>query len=184
MLTRTLTLSFITCLMMIACKSEAPKASDTGAEKPAPAQESKSAEAKDKATQEHTEHGHAEAKADAKADTPNVKRVFFVSPANGAKVTSPVKLVFGVEGMGIRKAGEDVKDQSTGHHHIIVDGGGVAKGTPVPKDATHIHYGGGQTETELTLTPGKHTLTMQLADGAHLSYGEELSATIEVEVTK
>ena len=50
----------------------------------------------------------------------------------------------------------------------------------VPADSTSIHYGKGQIETELTLSPGKHTLTMQFADGFHQSYGEEWSATIEV----
>jgi hypothetical protein len=39
-----------------------------------------------------------------------------------------------------------------------------------------------QTETDVTLTPGKHTLTLQFADFAHKSYGEKWSQTIEVEV--
>ena len=83
MLTRTLTLSFISCLMLIACnKGEAPKASEAPSEKTTSA-----TEAKAKATEDHAGHGHAEAKADAqtdvKSETPNVKRVFFVSPANG-----------------------------------------------------------------------------------------------------
>ncbi|MCA9543181.1 MAG: DUF4399 domain-containing protein, partial [Myxococcales bacterium] len=67
-------------------------------------------------------------------------------------------------------------------HHIIIDGEGVAQGQVVPKDDKHIHFGGGQTETELELTPGKHTLTMQFADGAHMSYGPKMSQTITVEV--
>lgn len=181
MFTRTLTLSFITCLLCVACKkeAEAPKATA----EPAQAEPAKAEPAKaEPAAPAHDHKDHAATGAN--SEEPKVKRVYFVSPATGAQVKSPVKLVFGVEGMGIRKAGEDVKDQTSGHHHIIVDGGAIAKGTPVPKDATHIHFGGGQTETELALKPGKHTLTMQLADGAHISYGEALSATIEVEVLK
>lgn len=107
-------------------------------------------------------------------------RVFFVEPAAGARVTSPVKVVMGVEGMVVKPAGELVV--GTGHHHIIVDGGPVAPGSVVPADAQHIHYGAGQTETELTLDPGPHTLRLQFADGMHQSYGEALSAQISIEV--
>jgi hypothetical protein len=72
--------------------------------------------------------------------------------------------------------------KGTGHHHVIVDGSFVEKGKPVPADATHIHYGGGQLEADIPLEPGTHTLTMQFADGAHLSYGEAFSTTISVTV--
>lgn len=109
-------------------------------------------------------------------------RVFFEGPKDGAKMKSPVKLKFGLAGMGVRPAGEDPLDKTTGHHHVIVDGQPVALGAAVPADDKHIHFGKGQTETELPLAPGKHTLTLQLADGAHLSYGPELSQTITVEV--
>lgn len=176
---QTLALSFLSCLIFIACKGEASKAPASEATPQAEATQKET----DKApTHEHAAHTDHQA-ADTKSEAP-VKRVFFVSPDNGAKVKNPVKLVFGVEGMGIRKALEDINDKTTGHHHIIVDGGYVEKDQPVPADAKHIHYGGGQTETEITLKPGKHTLTMQLADGAHRSYGKELSATIELEVTE
>ena len=63
---------------------------------------------------------------------------------------------------------------------MIVDGSFIPKGKPVPADATHIHYGGGQLEADIELEPGKHTLTMQFADGAHISYGERYSTTITV----
>ena len=180
MMTRLSLLSLLACLAL-ACNKTASEAPAQNAEA-APASEKESP----KETPKADAHDHSAHKAEpgAAQEPSEVKRVFFVSPATGAKVKSPVKLVFGVEGMGIRKAGEDVKDQTSGHHHIIVDGKAIPKGTPVPKDATHIHYGGAQTETELKLSPGKHSLTMQLADGAHISYGEALSATIEVEVTE
>ena len=109
-------------------------------------------------------------------------RVFFAEPAEGAKVKSPFMVKFGVEGYGIAPAGGDPKDHTTGHHHVVVDGKPIPTGVVVPKDETHIHYGKGQTEAELTLSPGKHTLTLQLADAAHRSYGAEVSATINVEV--
>lgn len=107
-------------------------------------------------------------------------RVHFVEPADGATVKSPVKLVFGVTGAEIRPAGELAP--GTGHHHVIIDGQPGEPGQVVPADATHIHFGKGQTEAELELAAGQHTLTMQLADGMHRSYGPTASATITVTV--
>jgi hypothetical protein len=109
-------------------------------------------------------------------------RVFFIEPADGAKVKSPVKMKFGIEGMTVRPAGEAPLDKTSGHHHIIVDGKALPVGEAVGKGAKSIHYGKGQTEAELALEKGKHTLTMQLADGVHRSFGPGLSATITVEV--
>ena len=107
-------------------------------------------------------------------------RVFFVELADGAKVKSPVHVKFGLEGMTVAPAG--TPDLNTGHHHLIVDGAGIPAGSAVPKDDTHLHFGKGQTETDLALTPGEHTLTLQLADGNHLSFGEAWSATIKLTV--
>ena len=111
------------------------------------------------------------------------KRVFFVEPKDGAKVKSPVQVKFGVEGVDVVPAGERPGDDKAGHHHVIVDGKSVEKGVMVPMDTKNVHhYGKGQTEATLELSPGKHTLTMQFADAAHLSYGEKMSATITIEV--
>ena len=107
-------------------------------------------------------------------------KVYFVGLKDGAKVKSPVALKFGLDGLKVRPAGEDVLDYTSGHHHVIVDGAPIPAGQPVPKDATHIHFGKGQTEAKLELKPGKHKLTLQLADGAHKSYGPKFSSTIEV----
>ena len=107
-------------------------------------------------------------------------RVFFTEPADGAKVKSPVKLVFGVEGMEVKPAGELA--ENTGHHHVIIGPAGVAEGQMVPKDEKHIHFGAGQTEAEIELPPGEHKLTMQFADGNHMSYGEVMAATITITV--
>lgn len=111
---------------------------------------------------------------------PEGARVFFVAPADGATVTSPVKVSMGVEGMEVKPAGEIVP--GTGHHHILIDTDGIATGGVVPKDAKHIHYGDGSTETELELSPGEHTLKLQFANGAHMSFGDAMSATIQVTV--
>jgi hypothetical protein len=116
-------------------------------------------------------------KAAAKAMSSSVK---FVEPMNGAKVPEKFKVKMSVEGFKVAPLG--VPKKGTGHHHLIVDGDAIPAGQIVPADKTHIHFGKGQTETELDLTPGKHKLTLQFADGAHMSYGPEMSQTIEVEV--
>lgn len=113
---------------------------------------------------------------------PEERKVSFENVKDGDKVKSPVELKFGLKGFTIRPAGEDPLDKLSGHHHIVVDGAPVPLGQMVPTDERHIHFGKGQTETKLELSPGKHTLTLQLADGAHTSYGADLSATVTLEV--
>ncbi len=108
--------------------------------------------------------------------------VFFANLKDGQTITSSFKLKMGVKGMEVKPAG--TLKEGTGHHHLVIDESFVEKGSVVTKDATHIHFGKGQTEHELLLSPGKHTLTLQFADGAHQSYGKELSKTITVEVQK
>ena len=107
-------------------------------------------------------------------------RVFFDSPADGATVTSPVKVKFGLEGMKIAPLG-DMTDK-TGHHHLIINGQVIKAGEVVPADEKHLHFGKGQTETEVNLPPGKYTLTLQFGNGAHQSYGAGMSKTITVTV--
>ena len=107
-------------------------------------------------------------------------KVHFIKPHDGEVVPQTFQVEFGVDGMTVAKAG-DMKP-NTGHHHLIIDGKPVAKGQVVPKDETHKHFGDASTTTPVTLKPGKHTLTLQFADGAHKSYGEEYSTTITVEV--
>ena len=127
--------------------------------------------------EDHDKHAHDEAH-----DASEGAKVFFVSPADGATLKSPVTVKMGVEGMEVKPAG--TLDKGTGHHHIIIDAEGVPKGTAVPADDKHIHFGKGQTETSVTLEPGEHTLTLQFADGAHRSYGPAMSTTIKVTVTE
>ncbi len=109
-------------------------------------------------------------------------RVFFVEPADGATVAQDVKIVMGIEGMEIKLAGDLTPD--TGHHHLIIDAPMIAEEETVPLDKPeqYKHFGKGQTDTMVKLAPGKHTLTLQLGDGAHRSYGERMRKTITVTV--
>ena len=106
--------------------------------------------------------------------------VSFVQPADGATVTNPVHVVFGVDGMKIAPAG--TMTEGAGHHHLLIDGKPLPKGEVIPATDKSLHFGKGQTETDLTLPPGDHTLTLQFGDGAHRSYGPEMSKTITVHV--
>ena len=90
------------------------------------------------------------------------------SPANGATVKAPVTVSFAIDGMALAPAG--VSDPGTGHHHLLVDTGMPALDQPIPKDANHIHYGQGQTEAQVDLAPGQHTLQLLLGDGNHVPH--------------
>ncbi len=72
--------------------------------------------------------------------------------------------------------------EGTGHHHLLIDSPGVSKGEVIPANDKSLHFGKGQTETDVTLPPGDHTLTLQFGDGAHRSYGPAMSKTIKVHV--
>lgn len=111
---------------------------------------------------------------------PQGVRIYFANLKNNQTVSKKFTVKFGLEGMKVHPAGEIV--EGTGHHHLIIDGSAIAAGQVVPADAQHIHFGKGQTETEVELTPGKHKLTLQFANGAHLSYGPAFSDTIDVVV--
>ncbi len=82
--------------------------------------------------------------------------------------------------MQVAPAGE--MKPGTGHHHILINTPPIAENHVIPADDQHKHFGKGQTETELSLPPGVHTLSLQFADGAHRSYGEAYRQTIRVTV--
>lgn len=109
-------------------------------------------------------------------------RVYFIEPQNGATVPEKFKVKMAVEGYKIRPAGEAPDDVTSGHHHIIINGEAVKAGVPLPMDEKNIHFGKGQTETELQLKPGQYSLTLQFADGAHRSFGPRMSQTIKIKV--
>lgn len=112
------------------------------------------------------------------------EKVYFVEPKDKAEVKKTFHVKMWVEGRKLCVAGAESADKTCGHQHILIDAGPVPAGQVIPADATHLHYGKMQMETDLTLTPGKHKLTLQFADFAHRSYGEKLSQTIEVTVLK
>jgi Domain of unknown function (DUF4399) len=114
---------------------------------------------------------------------PDGAKVYFVNLKNNATVSSPLKIQMGTTNIKVDTAGPVVA--GSGHHHLLIDGpDSLAAGSVVAKDSVNLHFGKGQTETEIKLSPGKHKLTLQFADGLHRAYGGKLSATIMVNVKK
>lgn len=101
--------------------------------------------------------------------------VYITSPRDGATVAQQFTVSFGLKGMGIAPAG--VAKEHTGHHHLLVDVKQLpAAGQPIPKDEQHIHFGGGQTQTQLKLSPGTHTLQLELGDQNHIPFVPKLAS--------
>jgi hypothetical protein len=100
--------------------------------------------------------------------------VYFIAPQNGAKIHGPVTVRFGLKGMGVAPAG--VKFDNTGHHHLLVDTdlSELKLDAPLPVTDKILHFGKGQTETTLTLPPGKHTLELLYADYQHVPFDPAL----------
>lgn len=103
---------------------------------------------------------------------PENARVYFADLANGAEVSSPLLVKFGVEGIAVAPAGST--EPATGHHHLVIDAELPAYDQPIPADAHYVHFGKGQTETTIELTPGPHTLQMVFANGVHVPFNPPL----------
>jgi hypothetical protein len=116
--------------------------------------------------------------AQAQTAAPAGASVYFINIKDKATVTSPFKVQFGLSGMGVAPAG--VEKDKTGHHHLLIDtklSDDEAK-APVAMDAQHMHFGGGQTETTLTLPPGQHTLQLVLGDWSHIPFSPLVASPV------
>ena len=98
---------------------------------------------------------------------PEGAKVYFIGPSNGAMVSQTFTVNFGLRGMGVAPAGVDVP--ATGHHHLLIDlDGQPAMDMPLPMTDNIRHFGKGQTETQVTLPPGKHSLQLLVGDKNHV----------------
>jgi hypothetical protein len=111
-----------------------------------------------------------QAKSDALVRHPSAPgaRVYIVSPANGARTPLTLEVRFGLDNMEVARAGVD--KPNTGHHHLLIDAPLPPFDEPIPNDESHLHFGAGQTEATITLTPGKHTLQLLLGDANHVPH--------------
>ncbi len=108
--------------------------------------------------------------------SPEGASVFFIMPADGATVSNPVSVEFGIEGMSVIKAGDN--QPNSGHHHLLIDTELPDLGQPIPKDERHIHFGDGSTTAEITLDSGQHTLQMLLGDYLHIPHNPPLVSDV------
>lgn len=118
----------------------------------------------------------------AMAVDPAGAKAYIISPKAGDTVSSPVTVVFGLSGFGVAPAGT-MRD-GTGHHHLIIDSPLPDLTKPIPADANHVHFGGGQTEVTVDLAPGQHTLQLLLGNHAHVPHDPPIVSevvTIDVE---
>ncbi len=107
-----------------------------------------------------------------------VPHAYIVNLADGQHVTSPFKVVFGLSRFGVAPAG--VERPKTGHHHLLIDTrlSESEYAAPIPSDAQHRHFGGGQTETVLDLPPGPHTLQLVLGDAHHVPFRPSIESDV------
>lgn len=114
-------------------------------------------------------HGHHAHGAHGITSAPKGAAVYFVSPVDGATVGKKLNVVFGLKNMGVSPAG--IEKKNTGHHHLLIDTDEMPDLTkPLPATDKIKHFGGGQTETEITLSPGKHTLQLVLGNHLHIPH--------------
>ena len=107
--------------------------------------------------------------------------VYFVKPRDGDVIEGPVVYVaMGVKGKELRPAGEIIP--GTGHHHLIIDSEVIERGKLVPSKMEIMHFGNAETEVPVSLSKGKHKLTLQFTNGHHISYGEKWRRTIYITV--
>ena len=60
-----------------------------------------------------------------------------------------------------------------GHHHLLTSRNGIVEGVVIPNENNHKHFGGGETQPELNLSPGSFVVTLQFADRLHQVYGKK-----------
>lgn len=103
-----------------------------------------------------------------RSSAPTGAAAYIIEPANGATVTSPVTVAFGLRGIGVAPAG--IQMPNTGHHHLLIDTELANFDSPIPANAQHVHFGLGQTETTVELAPGRHELRLVLGDHLHIPH--------------
>lgn len=115
----------------------------------------------------------------AESPWPKDAEVYIISPADGATVSSPVRVVFGLSGMGVAPAG--VERKNTGHHHLFIDmppPSGEDLIYNLPAEDNLRHFGGGQTEAMIELSPGTHTLQLVMGDANHVPHDPPLVSKV------
>ncbi len=107
--------------------------------------------------------------------------VYFKNVKDGGILSSPINLDFGVEGFELAPSGS--VGERFGHHHLLVNCDSIMEGVVIPSDGNHIHFGNSETRGTIELEPGSYLLALEFADGTYRSFGEKMSASVEITVT-
>ena len=110
--------------------------------------------------------------------SPDGAKAYFISPKDGDVVGKTFTVHFGLKGMGVAPAGVYVEGKPTGHHHLVIDADTPNLKLPFPMSDNYKHFGGGQTEAEITLEPGTHKLQMVVGDHNHVPHDPPLVSDI------
>jgi hypothetical protein len=113
--------------------------------------------------------------------SPPGAKVEFIDLNDGAVIGSKTTIRFGLHGMGVAPAG--TRGPNIGHHHLLIDTDLPPLDQPIPNDKNHLHFGGGQTEVELSLPQGPHTLQLLFSDADHIPhtppvYSDKIHVTV------
>ncbi len=113
---------------------------------------------------------------------PDEAQAYILQPADGATLPETFTVKFGLSGMDLAPAG--VEQENTGHHHLLIDRPEFDLTASLPSTEQIRHFGKAQTETELTLPPGEHTLQLILGNYAHVPHdnpviSEPIKVTVE-----
>ncbi|GGX42652.1 hypothetical protein GCM10007385_07990 [Tateyamaria omphalii] len=111
-------------------------------------------------------------------------KVYFVNISDGDTLSSPVTVIFGLEGMGVAPAGTE--KENTGHHHLLLNRPPLGEGPEgadeltygLPADDNHIHFGGGQTQVTLDLPAGQHTMQLVMGDLNHVPHTTPVASDV------
>ncbi|WP_299555566.1 DUF4399 domain-containing protein [uncultured Tateyamaria sp.] len=111
-------------------------------------------------------------------------KVYFINIADGDTVSSPITVIFGLEGMGVAPAGTEI--ENTGHHHLLLNRPPLGEGPEgadelaygLPADDNHIHFGGGQTQVTLDLPTGEHTMQLVMGDLNHVPHATPITSDV------
>jgi len=100
---------------------------------------------------------------------PSNAEIYFIAPADNETAYGSIRVRFGLNHMGVTHAGDSFPN--SGHHHLLIDVDELpAADEPIPLDKQHLHFGAGETEAEIDLPPGKHTLQLVLGDANHFMF--------------
>jgi hypothetical protein len=110
-------------------------------------------------------------------DQPTIK---ITTPAEGATVPGP-DVTIQMEALGVTiKAADGTRTPNEGHYHLYLDTEPqLTPETPIGQEAVHTAQ---NSYTFKGLTPGKHTVTVVLADGQHIPFDPSVTAKVSFTV--